>query len=1198
MAFSVGDSGSYEIGPVSAQGQKWSKKSRRLALAAVAVTGLLVALLLFVALRRQEDDSIDAQFRFDAQLRVGAIERELTVNLAVLDALAAFHSGSRQVEAEQFEAFTKLFMRENVGTEALAWLPRQESGEAAGKAQADSGQPGSRARAGEEAPPASAGRFVIEYVVPPGYRFLREGEDFISNTAVHNAMEAARDSGNRTIVSSVYFSDEEKVSERKMIAFTPVYRRDVDEATVDERRGSLQGFYVGVFKFRDLMQRAIGFGKSLGIDVQIYDHSLPIGRELMYWQASPARNEPFLLISDPRIAQEEGWGLRSPLSTPGCDWSVLCTPTDVYWSNLRRPLPIASALASLLVTGILMLYLNDVLTRAEKVERLVVRRTGELREANRQLAAEIAERERTAQGLKDSEALYSSLVENLPVHVLRKDREGKFTFANRSFCALLGKSINEIVGKTDFDFYPDELATKYRHDDQTVAETGRLFEDEEQNVQDGRTRYVHVMKSPVHDAAGKIVGIQVIFWDVTERKEAEEALERAKLAAEAASHAKSAFLANVSHEIRTPMNAILGMTELVLGGPLTPHQREHLSVVKESGQSLVTVINDILDFSKIEAGKYDVAAEAFDLYESLGGMMKFLSVRAHEKSLEIAYRILPGTPRRVVGDSARLRQIIVNLVGNAIKFTHAGQVVMEVAAVDKGDDRVWIDLNVIDTGIGIPQSKLTAIFGAFEQADASTTRQYGGTGLGLAITRKLVELLGGTISVESEEGKGSAFRVVMPFERADEEAPPKRPDGLSEASVLIVDDNAAARQILQEALASWNIASTAVADAEEALGQLRESSSAPHPFDVVLIDSTMSPDGFTLAEQIIAASGGTARVIMMLTSGDPAGDITRCEDMGVAASLTKPIRRSELLNAIVSVMGIGPRIGDHEIPAIDEVSKRLRPLKILVAEDSLVGQKLVCGILDRNGHSVEMANTGREVIEKWQSESYDVVLMDVQMPEMDGLDATAAIRRLETDSGRRTPIIAMTAHAMRGDQERCLAAGMDGYVSKPIHFQRLFEAIAGVLGPEYIAEGATGGLLVEVFRDAPGQTEEPQRVEETGESSNTLFLPSAALATVGGDEQLLREVIQAYLEEAPRTLAALASALAQQDAPAFRRAAHTIKGSMRYFGVPRGFDLAFSLEKMALEGNLREAADGLASLQALMEQLAPCLLDYLQGGRS
>lgn len=496
---------------------------------------------------------------------------------------------------------------------------------------------------------------------------------------------------------------------------------------------------------------------------------------------------------------------------------MLCTPTDVYWRNLRRPLPTASAVASLLVTGLLMLYLNDVLSLAEKVERLVVRRTGELREANRQLAAEIAERERTEQGLRDSEALYSSLVENLPVHVLRKDCQGRFTFANRSFCALLGRSIDEIVGKTDFDLYPEALARKYRRDDQSVAETGRLFDDEEQNVQDGRTHYVHVMKSPVRDAAGKIVGIQVVFWDVTERKEAEAALERAKLAAEAASRAKSAFLANVSHEIRTPMNAILGMTELVLGGPLTPHQREHLSVVKESGESLVTVINDILDFSKIEAGKYDVAAEAFDLYESLGGMMKFLSVRAHEKSLEIAYRILPGTPRRVVGDSARLRQIIVNLVGNAIKFTHAGQVIMEVSALDKGDDRVWIDLSVIDTGIGIPRSKLTTIFGAFEQADASTTRQYGGTGLGLAITRKLVELLGGTIRVESEEGKGSVFRVVLPFERAAEEPLPKRPDELSEVSVLIVDDNAAARQILQEALASWNVASTAVAGAEECL---------------------------------------------------------------------------------------------------------------------------------------------------------------------------------------------------------------------------------------------------------------------------------------------------------------------------------------------------------------------------------------------
>jgi PAS domain S-box-containing protein len=793
--------------------------------------------------------------------------------------------------------------------------------------------------------------------------------------------------------------------------------------------------------------------------------------------------------------------------------------------------------------------------------------------------------------LQRQKQYYQSLLEVSPTAIVTIDPDHKVTSWNPAAEKLFGYRREEAIGQDIDSLVANSEAVHHEavQLNRQTREAGQVRLTTRRTRKDGSLVDVDVRAVPIY-VGDEMVGLYAIYHDVSE-------LQRAREQAETATQAKSAFLATMSHEIRTPMNAVIGMTGLLVDTELTPEQRSYAEVIRSSGEALMAIIDDILDFSKIEAGRLDLERRPFDLRSSVESALELAAASASGKGLELAYLFDQGLPSAVVGDASRLRQILINLLNNAIKFTDTGEVVLSVdgKALESGEEEVgrWHRLHfaVRDSGIGIPKDRQSRLFESFSQVDASTTRRYGGTGLGLAISKRLCELMGGTIWVESQPGKGSTFHFTIHAEQApglapvDQQGPPPELHG---RRVLIVDDNATNRRILVRQAESWGMLARDTASPAQALEWIRRGD----PFDLAILDMQMPEmDGVELAEEIGRYRDARALPLLLLTSlGSREGVRGGVE---FAASLTKPVKPSQLYDTLMNVLGATPAdvqaAASREGP-VERLAERV-PLRILVAEDNDVNQQLALLVLQKLGYRAEVTANGLEALQALEREPYDVVLMDVQMPTMDGLEATRRIHQ-QWPQGRRPHIIAATASAMQEEREACLAAGMDDYLSKPIRVEELAAALRRcrphvASQPPAPAGGSGEGAQVPPEREPKGQPA----------IAGVLHPPALErlVETIGDDRSLLTALIDTFLSDAPRLVEAARQGLEHGQTDEVRRAAHTLKSNGATFGATSLSELSRQLEALARSGILEGADELIARIDAEYERVRIALETVREG---
>jgi len=828
----------------------------------------------------------------------------------------------------------------------------------------------------------------------------------------------------------------------------------------------------------------------------------------------------------------------------------------------------------------------------ETLARLEAERRTELTRLTERLKEEIIERQSVAEELRNSREMLNTVIESLPHSISWKDAGLNYMGCNNNFAKEAGFARpGEVIGKTDLQIsWPEDEADLLSQWDKQVMESHlpvhQMVERESGKV------FVEIRKIPMFDSKDNFLAILSIYEDVTEKELAARAI--------AANRAKSQFLANMSHEIRTPMNGVLGMAELLLGTALDAHQRHLAETVFRSGESLLRVLNDILDFSKIEAGKLELEFIEFDLHDEIEEMMEVMAENAHKKGLEFICQIEKEVPKGLAGDPGRLRQILTNLVGNAIKFTQKGEVMVYAFLVEEYDDSVILGFEVRDTGVGIPLKEQARIFEPFSQSDWSMSRKYGGTGLGLSISKQICEMMGGEIGVESSPGAGSTFRFTVsmkkqrPGKAARELCRFEHPQSLR---VLIVDDNENNRAVLRYQMDSWGIANDSAESGPLALEMLQEAKNEGKPYDIAILDMMMPDmDGMELAQAIKADSGLRDTKLLVLTSVGDYATPDKILEVGISASLNKPVRRSQLYNCLLALTGINRPSSAARIGKFDDSAKLKGHL--LLAEDNPINQEVSRGMIQKLGCSLDIVENGKEALKALSEKKYDLVLMDCQMPEMDGYAATRIIREKERRGEfgvKRVRIVALTAHAMTGDREQCLAVGMDDHLRKPFTLDQLHQTLTRWLSSEKQREkpehsGTASETPAEAYISPDSDVQAGAAVPLRSACLDRNILDSIRSLQTEDAPDLFDRVIGIYMQQSPLLMERLRDAISRQDPAAIELAAHSLKSGNANVGALEMAALCSELEQLGRS----KCTDDAPEILARVEEAYPSVLDALK----
>jgi PAS domain S-box-containing protein len=1147
------------------------KSGRLLPIVGILVIGSVLNLAVLMVLRSQEERNAKSDFENVAQVRFDDLEASVHISLENLDAVAAFFDSSKLVERAEFARFTTALIGRDNALQALEWSPRvtlsaRADYELAGRR---NGFPGYQFT--EKSPQGQMIReaarqeyFPVFYVEPLRGNERAVGYDLASNPARNAAIKRATDSGEFAATEPIILVQEKK-NLPGFLVFRAIYRGAANLSATGLRHGALLGVVLGVFRMEDIVHRAAmehaGSGAML---ITVSDVDGVGTRVPMFPKTRPDR------------PQQPGLEAGRVISVAGRTWELLAYPADNSFQPVRWPswtIFLAGVLLTFAVAGYLRLLQN----RNAEIELTVTTRTRQLNDALEKL-------ESVNNQLNKSRARYQKLVDLSPNAILVGENKA-ITMANQSALQLFkvtdseplkGHRLRDLVCPSFRARTDSVIEPLYRSVGQSPLEEAQIL------CGDGSSVDIEFAASSFFDENG--VTIQTILHDISERKRAEAELLRAKEQAEAASRAKSMFLASMSHEIRTPMNGIIGMSELLLQTHLSTEQRRYAEIVRSSGENLLGIINDILDFSKIEARKLVLDSIDFDLSILLRQTVDMLALKAHQKGLELSCHISPETPQFLRGDPGRLRQILTNLVGNSVKFTEHGEIAVSVAPVT-GAQPGTLKFSIADTGIGIDGAQLKTIFAPFVQADGSTTRRFGGTGLGLAISRDLAELMGGRIGVESIVGQGSDFWFTAVFD------PPAEPAAIAVVPennwtgmrALIVDSNARNRSIMVDLLQSWGIRCEDLPDAGAALSIVRQAAKHGDPFRIVFLAANGGAELAKLTPADHSSMKMNVSFVLMTFLGNELDD-QQLRKLGFAAQVSRPIWKSSLRDCLMRVFEEKQNANPSCVasrspnpPTEAQPGGAVLRYRVLIAEDNPTNQEVAVAILHKLGYETESVGNGELAVRALQASDYDVVLMDCEMPRMDGYEATRIIRSAEGGArNREIPIIALTASAMAADRDRCFRVGMSDYISKPVDPRQLATTLA-----KWTAQSRAGSQ--------PGTA--------SAAASIPVFDEGELLERLMGDRKLAQRLVNSFSQDAPDKLANLGQLIRAADCAGIRAAAHALKGAAANLSARALKELAVQMQEAATRQDLQSCAALAAGMQTEFQRFQSTLAQS-EWGRS